>query len=120
MKMTRIAAITTALAAAALAARAVTSEHSSTNGYAAITNSSAQGATWTPKHVFFVFDSPKTGNVAIIRAAKGITAPLGAFSFTNEASALWIAPTEFPIRPGDVLALTSSVPAFSAQIEKAE
>ena len=102
-----------------LAAFGVTSEHTTTNGLVAVSNSTST-AEWKPQAVFVVFPSATTGTVTVTRTARRMTVPLARHAFTNAASVTWLPETDYPIRPGDVFAVTSSVPAFTVQIERSQ
>ena len=100
-----------------LSAFGVTSEHTTTNGLVTVSNRTST-AEWKPQAVFVLFPSATAGTVTVTRTARGITVPLARHSFTNTASVTWLPETDYPIRPGDVFAVTSSVPTFTLQIER--
>ena len=102
---------------ACASALAVTSEHTTTNGLVTVSNRTST-AEWKPQAVFVLFPSASAGTVTVTRTARGITVPLARHSFTNAASVTWLPETDYPIRPGDVFAVTSSVPTFTLQIER--
>lgn len=96
---------------------AVTSEHSTTNGVIIITNKAA-ASEWRPQSVFIVFPAASTGTVTLSRASHGVTVPLARRAFTNVSGITWIPATQYPIRPGDLLSITSNVRAYTVQIER--
>ena len=100
-------------------ALAVTSEHTTTNGLVAVSNRTST-AEWKPQAVFVLYPSATTGTVTLTRTARGVTVPLARHSFTNAASVTWLPETDYPIRPGDVLVITSTVRSFTAQIERSQ
>ena len=102
---------------ACASALAVTSEHTTTNGLVTVSNRTST-AEWRPQAVFVLFPSATTGTVTLSRTARGVTVPLARHAFTNAASVTWLPETDYPIRPSDVFAVTSSVPAFTVQIER--
>lgn len=98
-------------------ALAVTSEHVTTNGLVTVSNATST-AEWKPQAAFILFPAPTSGVVNIYRAANGITVPLASTEFSNTASVTWLPSNDYPIRPGNVLAISSSVHALTAQIER--
>ena len=100
-----------------MAAFGVTSEHTTTNGLVAISNATST-AEWKPQALFVLFPSATAGTVTVTRTARGVTVPLASHAFTNAPNVAWLPSTDYPIRPGDVFAVTSSVPAFTVQIER--
>ena len=106
-----------ALMLAAMAAFGVTSEHTTTNGLVAISNATST-AEWKPQALFVLFPSASAGTVTVTRTARGVTVPLASHAFTNAPNVTWLPSTDYPIRPGDVFAVTSSVPTFTLQLER--
>jgi len=102
---------------AALTASAWTTEHSTTNGYVAVTNRELTAA-WTPTAVHVVYASGKTGTVSMVRIAHSVRVPLASASFTNTATVSWIPEIDATIRPQEVLAITSTVPACTIQLDR--
>ena len=100
-----------------LSAFGVTSEHTTTNGLVAISNATST-AEWKPQALFVLFPSATAGTVTVTRTARSVTVPLASHAFTNAPNVTWLPSTDYPIRPGDVFAVTSSVPAFTVQIER--
>lgn len=96
---------------------AVTSEHTTTNGLVLVSNRTST-AEWKPQAVFVVYPTRSNGTVSILRTARGVTVPLARHSFSNEPSVAWLPGTDYPIRPGDVFSVTSTVPVFTLQIER--
>ena len=102
---------------ACASALAVTSEHTTTNGLVTVSNSTST-AEWKPQAVFVLFPSATAGTVTVSRTCRAVTVPLARHTFTNAANVTWLPETDYPIRPGDVFAVTSSVPTFTVQIER--
>lgn len=98
-------------------ALAVTSEHTATNGLVVVSNATST-AEWKPQAVFVLFPSATAGTVTVTRTARGVTVPLASHAFTNAPNVTWLPATDYPIRPGDVFAVTSSVPTFTLQLER--
>ena len=98
-------------------ALAVTSEHATTNGLVASTNTTST-AEWKPQALFVVFPAETNGLVTVTRRSRGVTVPLARHAFSNTTSVTWLPTTDYPIRPGDVFAVTSSVPTFTLQLER--
>ena len=101
----------------ALGAAAATSEHRTTNGVVAVTNT-ASTAEWRPQAAFVLFAAPTNGSVTISRTSRGVTVPLARHAFSNAAAVTWIPSTDYPIRPGDVLAVSSTVRTATLQLER--
>ena len=102
---------------ACASALGVTSEHATTNGLVATTNTTST-AEWKPQAVFVVYPAAAGGTVTVSRTSRGVTVPLARHAFSNTASVTWLPTTDYPIRPGDVFAVTSTVPTFTVQIER--
>ena len=102
---------------AAASAMAATSEHRTTNGVVAVTNT-ASTAEWRPQAAFVLFAAPTNGTVTISRTSRGVTVPLARHAFTNAAAVTWIPSADYPIRPGDVLAVSSTVRTATLQLER--
>ncbi len=102
---------------ACASALAVTSEHSTTNGLLTVSNATST-AEWKPQAAFIVFPSPTSGVINITRTANGVTVPLAGTTFSNTAGVTWLPTTDYPIRPGNTLAVSSSVHALTLQLER--
>ena len=100
-----------------LSAFGVTSEHTTTNGLVAISNATST-AEWKPQAVFLLFSGVQDGTVTVYRTTRGVAVPLARHAFTNTEYVTWLPAADYPVRPGDVLTVTSSVPAFTLQIER--
>lgn len=105
------------LFALALAACAVTSEHTTTNGVVSLTNTTST-AEWKPQALFVVFPAARTGTLTVTRTAGGVRVPLASHTFSNVSAVTWLPGADYPVRPGNVLAVSSSVPVLTLQIER--
>ena len=105
------------LFALALAACAVTSEHTTTNGVVSVTNDTSTSE-WKPQALFVVFPTAQTGTLTVTRTARGVRVPLASHAFSNVSAVTWLPSADYPIRPGNVLTVTSSVQNLTLQLER--